>query len=212
MKNWGAIGIGVALTLAAMKIGAGISNQDVAQQPEDARRFATALHQTLTPLPALTPTPLHVRQLLPAGEEVLDLLFLPSYHGASINTSHAKVLMRLLDSREAATLIVAGEDATASTGGRTFLIAFGAILARENGEYVTKYLEVEWGERDSHVEYALFNDGSIAFHFFNLGRDAGHDLQDQRTVTVSPCRAELGALVMQGMGQLTREVRASHCF
>jgi hypothetical protein len=212
MKNWGAIGIGVALTLAALKIGAGISNQDLAPQPEEARRFATALHQSLTPLPALTRTPLHVTALLPAGEEVLDLLFLPSYYGASISTSHAKVFMRLLDSREAATLIVAGEDATARMGGRTFPIAFGAILAREDGEYVTKYLQVEWGETEPQAEYSVQEDGGVAFHFFNLGRDASTDLQDQMTVIVYPCAADLGGSGMQGLNRGRRVVRGANCF
>jgi hypothetical protein len=212
MKNWGAIGLGVALTLVALRIGVGISNQDVVQQPEDARRLATALHQTLTPSPALTSKPLLVTELLPSGGKVLDLLFLPPYHGASINTSHAKVVMRLLDSRQSATLIVAGEDATASTGGRTFPIAFGAILVREDGEYVTQYLQVEWGETEPQAEYSVEEDGGVAFHFFNLGRDASTDLQDQMTVIVYPCAEDLGGSGMQGLNGGRRLVRGANCF
>ncbi len=213
VRNLVALSIGVLIMLVAVAAEESVLPQDTASQPEIAQEFATALHQSPSPFPPPTPTLLRITQLLPTREQVLDLLFPPSDAKASINTRDVKLLMRLLTSDgAAASLIIAGEDAIVSASGRTFPIAFGAILAREHGEYVTKYLEVEWGEREPHVEYAPFNDGSIAFHFFNLGRDAGHDLQDQRTVTVYPCRTESGVLVMQGLEQQTREDRASRCF
>lgn len=67
MKNWLALGLGVAMIVAAFLVAAQTTNQDNATRPEAAQVFATALHVqptgTLTPLPTETcaPTPTRIQ-------------------------------------------------------------------------------------------------------------------------------------------------------
>jgi hypothetical protein len=67
MKNWLALGLGVAMIVAAFLIAAETTNQDNATRPEVAHVFATALHveptATFAPLPTETwaPTPTRIQ-------------------------------------------------------------------------------------------------------------------------------------------------------
>ncbi len=215
MKNIGALGVGVAMVVTALYLALGSTSQALAPQSEVARAFATALHTTptLTSTPARTPTPMHVRKRVPDAQAILALLFQDPYRGAFIGTSHALVFMRLFNvDGGGPALMVAGQDAEATDGIRTFPAAFGAILVWENSEYIVKFRQVEFGITDARIEYAALDSGMITFRFSNLGPAGSDDANLQRTVILHPCDVRLGMAPLRWLEWHPDGNRAWQCF
>jgi hypothetical protein len=123
MKNGVAIVAGVLIILAASFIAAGTSIQDKTPRPQLAQMMATAFHVTpsATPHPAFIPiptaTPLHIKQVDPSTQDILNLLFQYPYRGAYIIPSPSKLSVRRLDfDALAPTLIITGDEATTTDG------------------------------------------------------------------------------------------------
>ncbi len=200
MKNSVAIGIGIALILAALLLAAGTTNRDTSLRPQVAQVFATELHRTpsITPTasvtPTATPTLLHITRPDPGAQEVLALLFQYPYRGTFIETSRARVgTQPLYLEGGARSLIVTGDRVTAGRGLQVASGAFGALLVWENGEYVVKSLQVLLGHGDMLVSYSASPSGTVVFRFRSLALNAEDAVRLQHTFILHPCTAPLGS-------------------
>jgi hypothetical protein len=214
MRRALALSFGVATILAAFLLAMGTPNPTLSPEAATAQVLATVLHQTTTPapLPTLAPTAVHLTSHTPTDGQITSLLAQSSDRGVFLGPSHPVILDRLpLRQQGIEMLVVAGDDTTASNGRWEIPAAFGAILVWERAEYTVKFLRIEHGDTTARVEASLLKDG-VMFHFYDMGRNGRDDLQAQRSVIVTPCRAQLRVTVLWGLEQQTAENRGGRCF
>jgi hypothetical protein len=199
MKNLLALALGIVAIIAALVVASGTTNQDSAPRPGVALVMATALHvtpsatpiDTATPRPTVTlgptPTPLHLRNSQPTGQEILALLFQYPQEGSQVTPLPEVAIDRIQISDEPyELLIVTGNGGQAIHQGRLAPIAYGAVLTWEKNEYVVSFEHVEFGHRNAAVIYSLGpDDGEIRFVFQDIGLDPNSSRELRRFFTLS---------------------------
>jgi hypothetical protein len=220
MKNGLVIVVGVLMIVAASFLAAGTSSQDNTLRPQLAQVMATAFHVTpsATPRPTFSPiptaTPLRITQVDPRAQELLAVLFQYPYQGASIITSQARLEVERLEANDSpATLVLAGDGATAADGMHRFPAAFGAVLAWQDGEYVVKFKHVELGHQDALVSVAVSESGRVNFVFQDIFIGA-HEMGGgfQRTIIVQPCNVPLAMPELRALGRTGQSAIEWQCF
>jgi hypothetical protein len=218
MKNVIALGIGMALILAAILLAAGTTSRDVAPRPEVARVFATELHATpsatptATMTPTVTPTPLHLTRPEPEAQEVLAKLFQYPYQGTTIGTSSARVDMHWLYLNGGTRrLIVTGDRVMAGRGMHVASGAFGAVMVWENGEYVVNFLRVVLGHGDMFVGLSASPDGLLVFRFHALELKPDVEGLVQHTFVLHPCNVPVGSATVAAI-ESAKDLREWDCY
>ncbi len=200
MKNVVALGIGMALILAALLIASGTTSQDMAPRPEVARVFATELQAppsatpTATITPTVTPTSLHLTRPEPEAQEVLAKLFQYPYQGTTLGTSNARVNMQWLYlDRGTRQLIVTGDRVMARRGMHVASGAFGAVMLWENGEFGVEFLRVVLGHGDMSVGVSASPDGLLVSRFRALELNPDVEGLVRHTFVLHPCSVPVGS-------------------
>jgi hypothetical protein len=218
MKNVVALGIGLALILAAILMAAGTSSQDMAPRPEVARVLATELHNaptatpTATATPTVTPTPLHLTRPEPGAQEVLAKLFQYPYQGTSLGTSNARVYMQWLYLNGGTRrLIVTGDRVTAGRGMHVASGAFGAVMVWEKGEYSVEFLRVVLGHGDMSVGLSASPDGLLVFRLRALGLNPDVEGLVQHAFVLHPCNVPVGSATVVAI-ESAKDLREWDCY
>jgi hypothetical protein len=220
MKNGVAIVAGVLMILVASFIVAGTSSQDNTTRSQLAQVMATAFHVTpsATPRPTFTPiptaTPRRIAELFPSAQDILNLLFQYPYSGAYIIPSLSKLSVQRLDLDVLApTLIITGDEATATDGHRSYPAAFGAVLSWNNEGYARKFLRVQFGHRDAQVSVPMSPNRRIVFAFRDIGIGAREvRIVSEQTVVLNSCHPAPRLAMVWGLDRRWQTGIEFECF
>jgi hypothetical protein len=113
----------------------------------------------------------------------------------------------------APTLIITGDEATATDGHRSYPAAFGAVLSWNNEGYARKFLRVQFGHRDAQVSVSISPDGRIVFTFRDIGNGArGVRVVSQQTIVLNSCPPAPRLDMVWGLDRRWQTLTEFECF